>query len=117
MRLAIVGSESIQDANGLYLLIDRFIYHHGSKNLTIISESLGEVARVVEKFAYARGYNFINLPFKKVEDVPPFLSNVDKVLAFVEEGDLRLESMLKRSRKNGIPVMTIRTNEEPSLLD
>jgi len=114
MRLAIVGSENLKDITGVSVLIDRFIFHHGSKNLTLVSDVAGDVAREVEKFAYARGYNFISLPFQKLTDCGLFFSNVDKALAFVIPDDHNLIYLLKRARKSGIAVMTIDVSGEIS---
>jgi len=112
MRVGIVGSEGMKGREGLYLLVDRFIYHHGSKNLTIVSESAGEVAGVVEKYCYTRGLNFINLPYRNTQDIPLFLSNIDRLLAFKNEEDGRLIPLLYKARKNGVSVMTITTSGE-----
>lgn len=112
MRVAIVGSEGIEGLNTLYVYMDRFIKLHGSKNLTIVAESMGDVAVEVEKFCYARGFNFINLPLQKFQDSYLFISNVDKVLAFLDANDKRLTPFLRKFRRSGVPVMSIVTNEE-----
>lgn len=121
MRICIVGSRTVTDAEVVFTHIDRFIKEQCPSTPVIISGGAKGVDSLVRKFAKARGYDFIEfLPYHLIDKEVEFnsryffarnrqmINNADKVLALWDGVSTGTLHAIRYSQKMEVPIMIIK---------
>lgn len=120
MKLCILGSRSIDKAEFVFPVIEKFIKDHTTGKITIISGGAKGVDQLSKKYAETHGLDFVEfLPYHLLDKVPfsskyffirnkQMIDNADKVLVFWDGKSKGTEYGIKYSQKIAIPVMVIK---------
>lgn len=120
MKLCILGSRSIDKAEFVFPVIERFIKDHTTGKITIIAGGAKGVDQLAKAYANSHGLDFVEfLPYHLLDKVPfsskyffirnkQMIDNADKVLVFWDGKSKGTEYGIKYSQKIAIPVMVIK---------
>lgn len=105
MRLAIVGSEHVDDRVFLFKSINNFLKEFSIENPTIILRDEGKFSKLIANYIYQRGWDIIAIPVNTIDQMNTFNSCTDRILSFVDEEDKNMMSFLKKARKSNVGVV------------
>lgn len=121
MKICILGSRSIDKAETVIPIIDKFLKDHVSGSPIILSGGAKGVDQITKAYAKANAIPFIEfLPYHLLDNNVEFSSkyffirnkqmidNADKVLVFWDGKSKGTEYGIKYSQKKEIPVMVIK---------
>lgn len=121
MKICILGSRSIDKAETVIPIIDKFIKDHVSGSPIILSGGAKGVDQITKAYAKANAIPLIEfLPYHLLDNNVEFSSkyffirnkqmidNADKVLVFWDGKSKGTEYGIKYSQKKGIPVMVLK---------
>ena len=121
MKICIIGSRSIDKAEFVIPILDRFMKDHVVGTPVILSGGAKGVDQISKEYAKTHGYDFVELlPYHLLDPSTEFSSkyffirskqiidNADKVLAIWDGKSKGTEYSIKYSQKRGIPVMVIK---------
>lgn len=121
MKLCIIGSRSIDKAEFVFPVIEKFIKDHTTGKITIIAGGAKGVDQLAKTYAVTHGLDFVEfLPYHLLDNVPfsskyffirnkQMIDNADKVLVFWDGKSKGTEYGIKYSQKIAIPVMVIKS--------
>lgn len=121
MKLCIIGSRSIDKAEFVFPVIEKFIKDHTTGKITIIAGGAKGVDQLAKAYANSHGIDFVEfLPYHLLDKVPfsskyffirnkQMIDNADKVLVFWDGKSKGTEYGIKYSQKIAIPVMVIKS--------
>ena len=122
MKLCIIGSRSIDKAEFVFPVIEKFIKDHTTGKITIIAGGAKGVDQLAKAYANSHGLDFVEfLPYHLLDKVPfsskyffirnkQMIDNADKVLVFWDGKSKGTEYGIKYSQKIAIPVMVIKAS-------
>lgn len=121
MRVCIIGSRSLDKAEVVIPIIDKFFNEHTTKPQVIISGGAKGVDQISQLYAEHNGLDFIQiLPYHLLDTTTEFnskyffirtkqmISNADKVLAIWDTKSKGTEYGIKLAQKQDIPVMVVK---------
>ncbi len=121
MKICILGSRSIDKAETVIPIIDKFMKDHVSGSPIILSGGAKGVDQITKAYAKAKAIPLIEfLPYHLLDNNVEFSSkyffirnkqmidNADKVLVFWDGKSKGTEYGIKYSQKKGIPVMVLK---------
>jgi|APGre2960657373_1045057.scaffolds.fasta_scaffold309808_2 hypothetical protein len=121
MKICILGSRSIDKAETVIPIIDKFMKDHVSGSPIILSGGAKGVDQITKAYAKANAIPLIEfLPYHLLDNNVEFSSkyffirnkqmidNADKVLVFWDGKSKGTEYGIKYSQKKGIPVMVLK---------
>lgn len=125
MKIAIVGSRSIDKAEDVFPIIFRFIEDRCSgRSVTLISGGAKGVDSLVKKYSEQRGLDFVEfLPYHLIDNGVEFssryffarnrqlVSNADEVLAIWDGVSTGTQHAIRYAQKIGVPVMVIKVQK------
>jgi len=122
MRVAVVGSRSINDSSHVFSHITRFIKDHTFGSVVLVSGGASGPDSLAKAYAKTHGLDFIEfLPYFRLEKGGKFdardfyirnmqiIDNCDKVLAFWDGVSSGTEHAIKYAQKHNKPVMIIKS--------
>lgn len=123
MKVCIVGSRSITDAQFVFQVIDRFIKDQCVAPVVLLSGGAKGVDSLVKEYAAKRGIDFVEfVPYHVADRTADFrkryffirnkqmIENADKVLAIWDGESSGTEHTISLAQKHNVPVMVIKTN-------
>lgn len=119
MKICVVGSPAIDDVAYVTRKLDKFVQEHVTTGKPVFMAGGGKgTDAIVKKFAYDRGYDFIEfIPYNLLDKSVEFsnryyftrnrqmIMNADRVLAFYDGNFTGTIHAIKYSQKIGVPVM------------
>jgi hypothetical protein len=121
MKVCIIGSRSIDKAEIVFPILDRFIKEQTNGKPTFISGCAKGVDQLSKKYAEANGFDFVEfLPYHLIDQTVEFSSkyffirnkqmidNADKVLVIWDGKSKGTEYGIKYTQKKNLPVMIIK---------
>ena len=121
MKVCIIGSRSLDKAEVVVPIIDKFFKDHTTKPQVIISGGAKGVDQMSELYAEQNGLDFVQiLPYHLLDTTAEFnskyffirtkqmISNADKVLAIWDTKSKGTEYGIKLAQKLDIPVMVVK---------
>ena len=121
MKVCIIGSRSLDKAEDIFPIIDRFIKEHGTGTLTFLLGSAKGVDPLSKKYAESRGIDVVEfLPYHLIDTTTEFnskyffvrtkqmIDNADKVLAIWDTRSKGTEYGIKYAQKRNLPVMVVK---------
>jgi predicted Rossmann fold nucleotide-binding protein DprA/Smf involved in DNA uptake len=121
MRVCIIGSRSLDKAEVVVPIIDKFFKEHTTKPQVIVSGGAKGVDHFSQWYAEHNGFDFIQiLPYHLLDTTTEFnskyffirtkqmISNADKVLAIWDTKSKGTEYGIKLAQKLDIPVMVVK---------
>jgi len=121
MKVCIIGSRSLDKAEVVFPIIERFLKEHSIGNPVFLLGSAKGVDPLAKKFAEARGIDVIEfLPYHLIDPSASFdskyffvrtkqmIDNADKVLAIWDTRSNGTEYGIKYSQKRNLPVMVVK---------
>jgi len=122
MRICIVGSRSIDKAEVVFPLIDKFIREHTTAPRTVLSGGAKGVDSLVKEWTKVQGYDFIEFqPIHMLDRNIEFnskyffvrnrqlIDNSDIVLAIWDGQSTGTKHSITYAQKKGVPVMVVKT--------
>lgn len=121
MKLCIIGSRSIDKAEFVIPILDKFIKDHIVGTPVILSGGAKGVDQITKSYAKANGITLVEfLPYHLLDNVPfsskyffirnkQMIDNADKVLIIWDGRSKGTEYGIKYSQKKNIPVMVIKS--------
>jgi len=122
MKICIIGSRSIDKAEFVIPILDRFIKDHVVGTPVILSGGAKGVDQITKSYAKANNINLVEfLPYHLIDNRTPFSSkyfflrnkqmidNADKVLIIWDTRSKGTEYGIKYAQKIKIPVMVIKS--------
>lgn len=120
MKICILGSRSIDKAEVVFPVIEKFIEDHTTGKVVILSGGAKGVDQLSKKYAEAHGIDFIEfLPYHLLDNIPfsskyffirnkQMIDNADKVLVFWDGKSKGTEYGIKYTQKKTKPIMVIK---------
>lgn len=121
MKLCIIGSRSLDKAEVVFPIIEKFLKEHGNGNITLLIGNAKGVDPLTKKFAEARGIDVVEfIPYHLIDPTAEFdskyffvrtkqmIDNADKVLAIWDTRSKGTEYGIKYSQKRNLPVMVVK---------
>jgi len=121
MKVCIIGSRSLDKAEQIFPIIDKFIEDYKGTPITFLIGSAKGVDPLAKKFAVARGIDIVEfLPYHLIDPTAEFdskyffvrtkqmIDNADKVLAIWNTRSKGTEYGIKYSQKRSLPVMVVK---------
>jgi len=122
MKICIIGSRSIDKAEFVIPILDRFMKDHVVGTPVILSGGAKGVDQITKSYAKANNINLVEfLPYHLIDNRTPFSSkyfflrnkqmidNADKVLIIWDTRSKGTEYGIKYAQKIKIPVMVIKS--------
>jgi len=122
MKICIIGSRSIDKAEFVIPILDRFIKDHVVGTPVILSGGAKGVDQITKSYAKANNINLVEfLPYHLIDNRTPFSSkyfflrnkqmidNADKVLIIWDTRSKGTEYGIKYAQKIKVPVMVIKS--------
>jgi hypothetical protein len=122
MKICIIGSRSIDKAEFVIPILDRFMKDHVVGTPVILSGGAKGVDQITKSYARANNINLVEfLPYHLIDNKTPFSSkyfflrnkqmidNADKVLIIWDTRSKGTEYGIKYAQKIKIPVMVIKS--------
>ena len=122
MKICIIGSRSIDKAEFVIPILDRFMKDHVVGTPVILSGGAKGVDQITKSYAKANNINLVEfLPYHLIDNRTPFSSkyfflrnkqmidNADKVLIIWDTQSKGTEYGIKYAQKIKIPVMVIKS--------
>jgi hypothetical protein len=122
MKICIIGSRSIDKAEFVIPILDRFMKDHVVGTPVILSGGAKGVDQITKSYARANNINLVEfLPYHLIDNRTPFSSkyfflrnkqmidNADKVLIIWDTRSKGTEYGIKYAQKIKIPVMVIKS--------
>src|SRR6056300_408301 len=121
MKVCIIGSRSLDKAEKVFPIIDRFIKEHGTGTLTFLLGSAKGVDPLSKKYAEARGIDVVEfIPYHLIDPTADFdskyffirtkqmIDNADRVLAIWDTKSKGTHYAIKYAQKLEKPIMIIK---------
>lgn len=123
MKLAIIGSRSLDKAEVIFPIIDSFLEDYKEHSITFLIGSAKGLDPLTKKFAEGRGIDVVEfIPYHLIDSSVEFSSkyfftrtkqlidNADRVLAIWDMKSKGTEYGIKYSQKKGLPIMVVKKN-------
>ena len=121
MKICIIGSRSLDKAEVIFPIIDKFISSYTGQPITFLIGNAKGVDPLSKKFAEARGIDIVEfIPYHLIDPTAKFnskyffirtkqiLNNADKLLAIWDTHSKGTEYAIKYAQKLGIPVKVVK---------
>jgi|TARA_R100001377_G_C3111568_1_gene82782 hypothetical protein len=121
MKICIIGSRSLDKAEVIFPIIDKFISSYTGQPITFLIGNAKGVDPLSKKFAEARGIDIVEfIPYHLIDPTAKFnskyffvrtkqmINNADRVLAIWNTQSKGTEYGIKYSQKKEIPVSVVK---------
>lgn len=121
MKIAVIGSRSIDKAEVVFPIIENFLEEHSVTQPTFLIGSAKGVDPLSRKFAEGRGFDIVEfLPYHLLDPTAEFeskyffirtkqiIDNADKVLVIWDTKSKGTEYAIKYSQKKELPIMIVK---------
>ena len=121
MKICIIGSRSLDKAEVIFSIIDKFISSYTGQPITFLIGNAKGVDPLSKKFAEARGIDIVEfIPYHLIDPTAKFnskyffvrtkqmINNADRVLAIWNTQSKGTEYGIKYSQKKEIPVSVVK---------